>query len=202
MSTARHIEDHAGLWTVDEVLALDEHPTGNRYELVDGALIMSPAPGWAHQDASRILANQLDQAVRASGAPFRVAEAVNVRGESRLFVPDIVVADRAAVRRDTTAVPMEAALLLVEIVSPFNTTQDRILKPALYAQAGIPAYWRLELEPEPHLVVHELCDNTYREVLTVKGRQTVPVGGAFTADLDLGVLLADFDEGDGDSRDA
>ncbi|WP_063796119.1 Uma2 family endonuclease [Peterkaempfera griseoplana] len=198
MSTARHIEDHAGLWTVDEVLALDEHPTGNRYELVDGALIMSPAPGWAHQDASRTLANQLDRAVRAAEAPFRVAEAVNVRSESRLFVPDVVVADRAAVRRDTTAVPMEAALLLVEIVSPFNTTQDRILKPALYAQAGIPAYWRLELEPEPHLVVHELCDNTYREVLTVKGRQTVQVGGAFTAELDLGVLLADFEDGDSD----
>lgn len=196
MSTARRIEDHAGLWTVDEVLALDEHPAGNRYELVDGSLMMSPAPGWAHQDASFALAYQLKRAVRAARAPFRVAEAVHVRSESRLFVPDIVVADRAAVRRDTTAVPMEAALLLVEIVSPFNKPQDRILKPALYAQAGIPSYWRLELEPEPHLVVHELSGASYREALTVKGRQTVRVGGAFSAELDLTALLADFDEDD------
>jgi Uma2 family endonuclease len=199
MSTASRIEDHADFWTVDEVLALNEHPAGNRYELVDGVLMMSPAPGWAHQDVSRVLANQLDEAVRATGAPFRVAEAVNVRTETRLFVPDIVVADRSAVRRDTVAVPMEAVLLLVEIVSPFNRQQDRIYKPALYAEAKVPAFWRVEMEPEPHVVVHELCGGAYRETGILRGRQSVQVSDAFKADLDLDALLADFgDENDED----
>ncbi|MFF4649583.1 Uma2 family endonuclease [Streptomyces sp. NPDC001380] len=203
MSTAHRIEDHAGAWTVDEVLALDEHPAGSHYELVDGVLMMSPAPGWAHQDASFELASQLKRAVRTARAPFRVAEAVNVRGDSRLFVPDIVVADRSAVRRDTVAVPLEAVLLLVEIVSPSTRPQDRILKPALYAQAAVPLYWRLELEPEPHVVVHELSDGTYREGEVLKGRRTVRVADAFTAELDLGALLADLDgEGDGEGEGA
>ncbi|MFN8572030.1 MAG: hypothetical protein U0132_08240 [Gemmatimonadaceae bacterium] len=39
----------AHVWTRDEVLALPED--GRRYELVDGALLVSPSPGYAHQRA-------------------------------------------------------------------------------------------------------------------------------------------------------
>ncbi|MGA5701529.1 Uma2 family endonuclease [Peterkaempfera bronchialis] len=152
----------------------------------------APAPGWAHQAFSRALANQLDEAVCAAKAPFQVAEAVNVRSEGRLFVPDIVIADDSAVDWDTTVVPVEAVLLLVEIVSPFNKPQDRVFKPALYAQANVPAYWRVELEPSPHVIVHELSGNAYQEVGILKGQQTTTVAGAFTAEVDLDRVRARF----------
>ena len=42
--------------------------------------------------------------------------------------------------------------LVAEIVSPSTRSQDRLLKPALYAAAGIPCYLRIEQQPE--LVVH------------------------------------------------
>jgi Uma2 family endonuclease len=42
--------------------------------------------------------------------------------------------------------------LVVEVVSPRTRKTDRFLKPAEYAAAGIPCFWRVELEPEP--VVH------------------------------------------------
>ncbi|WP_159043235.1 Uma2 family endonuclease [Streptomyces sp. NBRC 110028] len=183
------VDDHEGPWTVEDVLAFPEHPARARFELVDGALMMSPAPSWDHQIVSLRLSNQITAALDRSGAPFLAAEAVNVTGESRLFIPDIAVVDRSAVQRGTLAVPLEAVLLLVEIVSPWNRSADRILKPALYAQAKVPAFWRVELEPDVRVVVHELEGDAYREVTTVTGTESVQVAGEFTVDLDVAALL-------------
>jgi Uma2 family endonuclease len=193
MSVAKaRVDDHEGPWTVEDVLALPEHPARARYELVDGVLMMSPAPAWDHQLVSFRLCSQITTALTQSAAPFLSAEAVNVTGESRLFIPDIAIVDRAAVQRGTLAVPLEAVLLLVEIVSPFNRSTDRILKPALYAQAKVPAYWRVELEPHVQIAVHELSVDTYREVTTITGKESVQVAGEFTVDLDIPALLGDL----------
>ncbi|NYI06136.1 Uma2 family endonuclease [Allostreptomyces psammosilenae] len=159
---------------------------------MDGALMMSPAPGDVlHQYVSSELTGQLKKAIRSEGAHYRVAAAVNVRrGTSRLHVPDIVVAARDAVRRDTMVIPIGATVLLVEIVSKSNQSQDRVYKPALYAEAGVPAYWRVELEkPKRCVVVHELAGETYKEVASVTGRQAVDVAGRFTVELDVEALF-------------
>ncbi|MER7788250.1 Uma2 family endonuclease [Streptomyces sp. NPDC097640] len=193
MSVAKaRVDDHEGPWTVEDVLALPEHPARARYELVDGVLMVSPAPAWDHQIVSSELHRQIHAALARSAAPFLSAGAVMVTGESRLFIPDIAVVDRAAVQRGTLAVPLEAVLLLVEIVSPFNRSTDRILKPALYAQAKVPAYWRVELEPDVRIVVHELSVDTYREVSTVTGKESVQVAGEFSVELDVPGLLGDL----------
>jgi Uma2 family endonuclease len=55
-------------------------------------------------------------------------------------------------------------VLAVEIESPSSVSMDRLLKPGRYACAGIPYYWRVELDPEPRLVVHEIDDEVYRVV--------------------------------------
>ncbi|MEU0843570.1 Uma2 family endonuclease [Streptomyces sp. NPDC005962] len=183
------IDDHEGPWTVEDVLALPEHPARVRFELVDGVLMMSPTPGWDHQIVSSELHRQINATMDRSGAPFLSAGAVNVTGDSRLFIPDIAVADSSAVPRGTLAVPLEAVLLLVEIGSPFNQSTDRILNPTLYAQAKVPAFWRVELEPEVRVVVHELEADTYREVATVTGKESVQVADEFTVDLDVAALL-------------
>jgi Uma2 family endonuclease len=53
-----------------------------------------------------------------------------------------VTADAAA--RMSSKVPPTEVILAVEIVSPGSVTLDRFAKPALYAEAGIPFYWRIE----------------------------------------------------------
>lgn len=111
-----------------------------------------------------------------------------VASDSRLFIPDIAVVDRAAVSRGTLAAPLEAMLLLGEIVSPVSQAPDRILKPALYAQAKVPAYWRIELEPDVRVVVHELVGGSYREIATITGKKSVQVAGEFTVALDVAAL--------------
>ncbi|WP_432047488.1 Uma2 family endonuclease [Streptomyces asiaticus] len=194
MSVAEtRIDDHVGPWTVEDVLALPQHPARARYELVDGVLSISPAPGLAHQIVSSALRGQIDAASTRSGARFLTVGAVMVTDDSRLFVPDIVVADRTAISRGMLAAPLEAILLLGEIVSPSSQSIDRILKPALYAQAKVPAYWRVELEPDVCVVVHELEGATYREVATVTDRESVQVAGEFTLDLDVAALGREFD---------
>ncbi|HEY9476146.1 MAG TPA: Uma2 family endonuclease [Mycobacteriales bacterium] len=82
-----------GPWTVADVLTLGEDRR-YRHELLDGTLMVSAAPGIRHQRASRRLANVLDQAAHAAGAPVEVLEAIYVTVPSGLFIPDIAVVDR------------------------------------------------------------------------------------------------------------
>lgn len=190
MAVNEALEAHEGPWTVEELLARDEHPSRARVELIGGSLVVSPAPSWPHQAASFRLTAQIDAAIRAAKAPYDIAEAVNVRSDDQLFIPDIVVADADAVTMDTVAVSIEAILLIVEIVSPGNTANDRVWKPNAYARLGLPHYWRLEVSGgKPELVVHNLDGALYREVGKVTGAALVPVGDAFSVEVDVEALF-------------
>jgi Uma2 family endonuclease len=154
--------EHTGPWTVADVLALPVD-RGSRYELLGESLVVSPAPGLHHQRASFRLHVALDAAARAAGAPVEVLEAVSVVLPSGLAVPDIVVCDAGATAGDAVSIDAEAVALVVELVSPGSRTMDRRVKPLLYAEAGVPALWRLELQPAPVLVTAELEAGRYVE---------------------------------------
>jgi Uma2 family endonuclease len=177
------IEQHGGPWTVEDVLGLDEDRR-YRYELLGESLVMSPAPGLRHQRASRRLANLLESAALAAAAPVEVLEAINVTLPSGLVVPDIVVADAGATVEDAVSIDAEAVLLVVELVSPGNSTMDRRFKPLLYAEAGIPAYWRLEADPAPMLVISELEGGHYLERTTALPGAVTRVDTPFPFEID------------------
>ncbi|MBB0245237.1 Uma2 family endonuclease [Streptomyces alkaliphilus] len=175
--------DHTGPWTVADVLALPEDRT-TRYELLGESLVMSPAPGIRHQRASFRLAMMLDTAARAAKAPVEVLEAINVILPSGLVVPDLVVTDAGATAEDGVSVDAEDVVLVVELVSPGNRTVDRKFKPMLYAEAAIPHFWRLEFDPAPMLVVHELGDGRYVERTTALAGATTHLETPFPLDID------------------
>jgi hypothetical protein len=56
---------------------------------------------------------------------------------------------------------------VVEIVSPSTVSIDRAVKPAMYAEAGIPVYWRVELHDTAKIVVCTLRQRTYITHATV-----------------------------------
>jgi Uma2 family endonuclease len=149
------------LWTGDEYDRLPADD-GVRRELVDGVLHVSPSPADPHQT----LAAELCVVLRRS-APrelYHVTQGVEVRlGERLRFIPDVLAVTAAAARRRASQYLPHEVVLAVEIESPSSVSMDRLLKPGRYADAGIPYYWRVELDPALKLVAHEI-DDVYRVV--------------------------------------
>jgi Uma2 family endonuclease len=131
-------------WTLDDLARLPDD--GRRYEIVDGSLHVSPAPVFLHQ----IHCGWLHEALLVNRpADVFVVEGANVvlpAERTRLLIPDVLAVRRADidVGDNPLAASASAMLLAVEVVSPSSTTHDRFTKPALYAEAGVPSYWRVE----------------------------------------------------------
>jgi Uma2 family endonuclease len=131
---------HATLrWTTDMVQSLPDD--GNRYELVDGALLVTPAPVPIHQRAVGLLARLLTEYVDQLrlGEVFESPADVQLEPET-ILQPDVFVVPEMAepVRRWTD---VRALLLAVEVLSPGSRRHDRITKRAFYARVGVPEYW-------------------------------------------------------------
>ncbi len=181
-------EHHGGPWTIEDVEALPDNGDHSRYEiLTPGVLTVSPAPEALHQRVSRNLANLLDTVVDMD---LEVLEAVNVEiPGGRLCQPDLVVVEHAFVETRPVRFPPHTVRAAVEIVSPNSHPQDRIIKPQLYAEAKIPAYWRLEIEKAPQLIVSELRRGRYVQVVVVAAGQRTVLPGPFPIEVDPGELV-------------
>jgi Uma2 family endonuclease len=181
---------HPGAWTIADVEALPE--TGSRFEILSpGVLTVSPAAAALHQRASWTLTGLLRSASRSAGIDVEALEAVNVElpGE-RLAIPDVAVVDGDAADANTIRFQPSQVHLAVEIVSPGSKATDRAIKPDLYAEAGIPAYWRLELELRPRLFAFELHAGQYRQVADLPaGERGVITAGGLSLDLDPAALI-------------
>jgi Uma2 family endonuclease len=154
---------HGQPFTVDD---LDRMPDdGHRYELLDGTLIVSPAPGPAHQRAVAVLMALLEPACPPELVVFPNVR-VQVAANSALE-PDAVVARPADV---SGARLVQPPLLVVEIVSPDSALRDLNLKKAAYERFGVPSCWVIDPDlVQPSLRAFELAHGTYREVARVTG---------------------------------
>lgn len=179
MAVAASVHDRP--WTFDDLEQLPDD--GWRYEVVDGALLMTPPPTDFHQALERRLFRQLDRQAPPEWEPvFEVAFRVRTDGR----VPDLgVVRSGLPVRPREVAYAPQDFGLLVEVVSPTSTGMDRVLKPAEYAAAGVPFYWRVESEPVVEVIAYELVDGSYREAARVSsGTGELPGPFPFTVDVD------------------
>lgn len=176
------------LLTLDDWIALPED-NASHYELQEGVLLVSPRPESEHQRAAYRLARQLDEQLPA-GWDFLLDVDVIVRAEHPAIVraPDLVVIKADAVGRRLTA---SDVLLAVEIISPGSRNLDLHLKPYEYAEAGIPHYWVVDLDPPaPSITVFHLGapEIGYVEAPATTGQlvTTTP----FSLCVDIPVLVA------------
>jgi Uma2 family endonuclease len=97
-----------------------------------------------HQDISSLLWLWLRRHARKE---FKAVQALGIAVEvNRTYEPDVLLrhAGDSGSRHFVTA---EQAVIVIEVVSPSTRARDRFAKPAEYAAAGIPFYWRVEQNP-------------------------------------------------------
>jgi Uma2 family endonuclease len=150
------------------VADLEDTPDdGRRYELIDGGLLVSPAPGWHHQEVQGALFYLLRTAcprdLRVIGAPFAVRQ-----DDYNEVQPDVLVA-----RYDdlTERNLPRAPLLAVEVMSPTSRLRDASLKKAFYARLGVLSYWLVD-PVRPAVTAFELAGDGYDEVAHVAGNDS------------------------------
>lgn len=173
------------VWTIDDLLSL---PDGHRYEILDGSLLVSPTPPIGHQAAvgrlcGAFLAAAPDDVEVISAAAIDLG-AASSQLVAQAPVPDVVVMGPGVRERPGLFVHPADVLLVAEVESA-QTVRDRMFKPNLYAAAGIPAYWRVELDGSraPAVVLHTLDGSVYREVRTVRAGESVVVDVPFPVEV-------------------
>lgn len=149
-------------FTADDLDTLPDD--GNRYELLDGELLVTPSPRVRHQVVSLELALLLRQTVppglRVLSAPMDVRF-----GPRRQLQPDLlVVRDEGLDAVRVESVP----LLVVEILSPGTRARDQVTKRRAYEQEGVASYWIVD-PLRPSVTALELRDGAYQRAAHVTG---------------------------------
>jgi Uma2 family endonuclease len=149
--------------TIDDLETMPDD--GHRYELLDGMLLVSPAPGWSHQNVVGnvyiVLHAACDAGHRVLLAPF----AVTFGTRDTELQPDVLVARYD----DLTVKNLPAApVLAVEVRSPSTALVDLNLKKAAYERFGVESYWILDPE-QPSLIAYELRGGRYVETAHAEG---------------------------------
>ncbi len=136
-------------WTYEELLTLPDD--GKRYEIIEGVLYEMPSINTEHaQIVMRLILTIFGPLMESAGIQLFTAPLDVFIGEGAVVQPDLVILlprqlDLIA-RRGVEGPPA----LLVEVLSPDNSTYDRITKRDLYARAGVAEYWIVS--PEAMLV--------------------------------------------------
>ncbi len=166
--------DHIdGEWTVDDLETLPDD--GLRYELLDGTLIVSPAPVPRHQRALLRLAILLTNSCLADHEVF-IAPLDWQPDRRTSLEPDLLV-----VRKDRIGeknIP-ETPAIVIEVLSPGTARIDKMLKFSRYQEGGIEQYWIVDPR-RPSIEVYQLTDGAYQLLTTGSGSAAVPVAGPLT----------------------
>lgn len=161
-------------------------PDDKRYELLDGDLVMTPAPGTAHQRVSRNLTMLLGQSVELTGAgeifvaPFDV-----VLSDTDVVQPDLLFVSNERVNIITDENIQGAPDLVVEILSPSTAERDQTFKRSLYARHGVKEYWLVDTDARTVTVLLREPQGFATVGVCVQGQTlTSPTLEAFTINPD------------------
>jgi len=146
-------------YTYDDYL---KTPDDERYELIEGELLMTPSPNTEHQRISRKLGFMMVKFVEENnlGEVFDAPYDIHL-DEENVFEPDILFVSKERLdiigEKNIQGTPD----LVVEIVSESNAYRDTIQKKMLYARFGVKEYW-IVAPGEKLIEVYHLDKQVYR----------------------------------------
>lgn len=152
---------------------------GRRYELVDGSLVVTPAPGFKHQKIVLLLGMLLEtncpDELQVLPAPFALRPS-----DKTELQPDVLVARD----EDLTETHLPTApVLAVEVLSPSTVLHDRNTKKAVYERLGVVSYWLVDPQI-PSLTAFELDESgSYEQVAEVKDTEVFEARRPFPVDV-------------------
>ncbi len=120
-------------------------PEGSPYQLIKGALIMSPAPSAEHQRSSKKIFLKLYEFIEKSNLGEVLYSPIDVYlDDENVYQPDIVV-----VLKDSKAKIVEKGIegapdIVIEIISPSTAYYDLIEKKEVYEKYGVKEYWIID----------------------------------------------------------
>ena len=136
-------------WTPDRVQneLVREDQGWPRYELIDGELLVSPAPRPVHQVAVSALLQELMPYVGECALGLVLTGPADIRLGSRTTAqPDVFVVPPDAGFDGRTWDSIAKLSLVVEVLSPSTAGYDRLTKRVFYARQGVPEYWVVDCD--------------------------------------------------------
>ena len=181
---------HTGPWTVDMVRELPDD--GNRYECMDGVLLVTPALAWLHQWALDALQERLTPFVRGTACGVLVRSPAAVRlGTGALVQPDLFVIPMEEGRRPAGEGDVSRLVLAVEVLSATTAARDRGEKRRLY-QRFADEYWIVDLDAR---MVERWRPGDARPEVVDEVLVWQPAGTAHPLRIELGELFREVWEG-------
>lgn len=179
-------------WTAEMVRALPDD--GNRYEVVDGELFVTPAPRALHQRAVLRLAVLLDAYVTGHHLGEALMSPADIEfREDRLVQPDVFVAplfsDGKRIREWSQ---IKGLLLAVEVLSPSTARADRQVKRRLYQEEPVGEYWIVDLDAR---VIERWRRGDQRPEVLSEHLVWQPGGSAAPLEVDLPAFFRDVLDG-------
>ena len=134
-------------WTVEMLDALPDD--GQRYEIIDGVLHVTPAPSEVHQLVVAAFLTRLRAYLLHSRVAYAMHSPADVRKSERSrnrVQPDVFAVRRIDGARPTYPYALHDVLLAIEVESPSHTLYDYHTKRELYLSNGVPEYWVVNAE--------------------------------------------------------
>ena len=166
---------HSCLMALRTILTYEDYAAlpadGRRYEVHEGELLVTPAPGTRHQEVKANLFDSLRHHVKQHGlGKLFDAPTDCILSETTIVQPDILFVqnDRQTIisRRGVEGAPT----LVVEVLSPSTVQIDRGPKAQLYARHGVPYYW--VVDPDILAIdAYVLGEGVYRSAARLEGDQ-------------------------------
>ena len=132
-------------WTAAMVRDLPDD--GNRYEVLDGELLVSPAPSYRHQAVLARLFKVISPYVDQHSLGWTRWSPADIEfSPETMLQPDLFVVPDEGMGEPNSWKEVKRLLLVVEGLSPSTARVDRLLKRPEYQKASIPEYWIVDID--------------------------------------------------------